>query len=150
LSFDKLDANKDFLYQFDYRRVYDELMTKWFKTETTVTKEILGNRFDIIETGLFSSKQVLSSEPQLSDSPTIAYPNPTTDGFFNLKVTLEKPSDIAIQLVNIQGFNIAQNTPNRLPAGTHSFPMYTGETKGIYLVNIQTDSRREILKVVRV
>jgi uncharacterized protein (DUF1501 family) len=150
LSFDKLDSNKDFLYQFDYRRVYDELMVKWFKTETAVAKEILGNRFDVIENGIFSNRQVLSNEPQSSLNQSIAYPNPTADGFFNLQINLTKPSEITIQVTDIQGLIIVQNLPNRLPAGVHHLPMHTGENKGLYLVDIQTNEKREVLKVMKI
>ena len=149
LSFDKLDKNKDFVYQFDYRRVYDELMTKWFKTESNVTKEILSGRFDLIEQGIFSTKQVLSNQSEPTISSINAYPNPTTDGFVNLKITLEKPSEISIQVSDIQGVNIQQNYPSRLPSGLHTLPLQVGNSSGIYFINVITNESKEVLKVVR-
>ena len=149
LSFDKVDKNKDFVYQFDYRRAYDELMTKWFKTESNVTKEILTGRFDIIEQGIFSTKQVLSNQSEPTISSINAYPNPTTDGFVNLKITIEKPSEISIQVSDIQGVNISQNYPSRLPSGVNSIPLRVGNASGVYLINVITNESREVLKVVR-
>ena len=149
LSFDKLDKNKDFFYQFDYRRVYDELMTKWFKTESNVTKEILSGRFDLVEQGIFSVKQVLSNQFEPSISSINAYPNPTTDDFVNLNITIEKPSEISIQVTDIRGVNIQQNYPFRLHMGMHKLPLRLGNTPGIYFINIITNESREILKVVK-
>ena len=149
LSFDKLDKNKDFFYQFDYRRVYDELMTKWFKTESNVTKEILSGRFDLVEQGIFSAKQVLSNQFEPSISSINAYPNPTTDDFVNLNITIEKPSEISIQVTDIRGVNIQQNYPFRLHMGMHKLPLRLGNTPGIYFINIITNESREILKVVK-
>jgi hypothetical protein len=149
LSFDKLNANKDFVYQFDYRRVYDELMTKWFKTNDTTTKEILTGRFDIIENGLFSTKQVLANQTEPLFEASVAFPNPSPDGLFNLKITLEKPSEIDIQVSDIQGIMVSQNYPSRLPAGVHTLPLRVGNTTGIYLVNFRTNERQEVLKVIR-
>jgi hypothetical protein len=149
LSFDKVDKNKDFVYQFDYRRVYDELMTKWFKTESNVTKEILAGRFDIVEKGIFSTKQVLSNQNEPIISLTNAYPNPTTDGIVNLKISIEKPSEISIQVSDIQGVNVQQNYPSRLPAGVHTIPLRTGNASGVYLINVITNESREILKVMK-
>jgi hypothetical protein len=149
LSFDKLDKNKDFVYQFDYRRVYDELMTKWFKTESNVTKEILTGRFDLVEQGIFSAKQVLSNQSEPTVSSIIAYPNPTTDGFVNLKITLEKPSEISIQISDIQSINIQQNYPSHLPAGVHTLPLQVGNASGIYFINVITNESKEVLKVMK-
>jgi hypothetical protein len=149
LSFDKLDKNKDFVYQFDYRRVYDELMTKWFKTDATVTKEILTGRFDLIEQGIFSTKQVLANQSEPSISSISAYPNPTTDGFVNLKITIEKPSEISIQVTDIQGVNFQQNYPSRLPSGIHTLPLQMGNASGIYLINVITNESKEVLKVIK-
>jgi uncharacterized protein (DUF1501 family) len=149
LSFDKLDKNKDFVYQFDYRRVYDELMTKWFKTDSNVTKEILTGRFDLVEQGIFSAKQVLSNQSEPTISSINAYPNPTTDGFINLKITVEKTSEISIQITDIQGVNIQQNYPSRLPTGIHSIPLQVGNASGIYFINVVTNESKEVLKVVK-
>ncbi len=149
LSFDKLNANKDFVYQFDYRRIYDELMTKWFKTNDATTKEILAGRFDIIENGLFSAKQVLANQIEPTNSPMVAFPNPTADGLFNLKINLEKPSEIDIQVSDIQGIMILQKYPSRLPAGVHTLPLRVGDVPGMYLVNVRSSERQEVLKVVR-
>ena len=149
LSFDKVDKNKDFVYQFDYRRVYDELMTKWFKTEANVTKEILSGRFDVVEKGIFSTKQVLSNQSEPNFNPIIAYPNPTIDGLINLKISINKPSDIFIQVTDIQGLNIPQNYASRLPAGTHTLPLRVGNASGVYLVDVITNESKETLKVMR-
>ena len=149
LNFDKLDKNKDFIYQFDYRRVYDELMTKWFKVDSAVTKEILSGRFDMIDTGIFSTKQVLGNQSEPTVSSIIAYPNPTTDGFVNLKISIDKPSEISIQVSDIQGVNLRQDYPSRLPAGVHTLPLRMGNSSGIYFINVVTNQSRESLKIMR-
>jgi hypothetical protein len=144
-----LNANKDFIYQFDYRRIYDELMTKWFKTNDATTKEILTGRFDIIETGLFSAKQVLANQTEPIFEASVAFPNPTLDGSFTLKINLEKPSEIDIQVSDIQGIIVSQKYPSRLPAGVHTLPLRVGDVPGMYLVNMRSNERQEVLKVVR-
>lgn len=149
LNFDKVDKNKDFIYQFDYRRVYDELMTKWFKTESNVTKEILSGRFDVIEQGIFSTKQVLSSQAEPSITSTIAYPNPTINGLINLEIATKKPSEISIQVTDVQGVSIQQNYPSRLPAGVHTLPLRVGNSSGIYFIHVINDELNEVLKVMR-
>jgi hypothetical protein len=124
-------------------------MTKWFKTESNVTKEILTGRFDIIEKGIFSAKQVLSNQNEPIFSSIVAYPNPIINELFNLEVTLEKPSEISIQVSDIRGVNIQQNYPLRLPTGMHTLPLQVGNASGIYFINVITNESKDVLKVVR-
>ncbi len=149
LSFDNLNSNKDFAYQFDYRRIYDEIMTKWFKTDASITKEILAGRFDIVENGIFSAKQILANQSEPIISLTTVYPNPTADGFVNLKISIEKPSEISIQVSDIQGINFQQDYPSRLSAGVYTLPLRMGDSSGIYFINVVTNESKEVLKVVR-
>jgi uncharacterized protein (DUF1501 family) len=148
LSFDKLDSNKDFQYQFDYRRLYDELMSKWFKADAKTTQEILSARFDLIENGVFSTKQPLSLAQEPTNFLSIS-PSPTTESKVLLRLVADKTSDLLIQTTDIQGRIVWQEQPLKIAAGEHTLPVRIGENTGTYLVNVSVNGQQQVLKVMK-
>jgi uncharacterized protein (DUF1501 family) len=152
LSFKNLDANKDFVYQFDYRQVYDELMVKWLNTSGATAGSILAGRFPEIEKGLlFGAKQtaVLSNEPKIIFESAI-YPNPTTDGQVNLKFILAKPSEVTANEVVADGRSRQLMPIINLPAGRHDIPLFIQSQKGIFFVQLIINGQMVSLKGVKV
>jgi uncharacterized protein (DUF1501 family) len=149
LSFDKLDSNKDFLYQFDYRRLYDELLIKWFKSTEATTNEILAGRFPLVETGVFSNKQVLATENEPVVLLANVFPNPSTDGFVNVQIKLEQKAVVNIQQSDIQGRISELMASNLLPAGVHTIPLTLQGNAGMYFLQIGINDKMEVKKVVK-
>ncbi len=152
LSFKNLDTNKDFIYQFDYRQVYDELMVKWLNTSGTTAGSILAGRFPEIEKGLlFGEKQstVLANEPKIVFESAI-YPNPTTDGQVNLKFTLTKPSEVTANEVIADGRGRQLMPIINLPAGKHDIPLFIQSPKGVFFVKLIINGQMVSLKGVKV
>ncbi len=148
-SFNKLDENKDFIYQFDYRQVYDEIMIKWLKAGESTTKSILAGRFNEIENGLLFVQKPLANEPISQDTESKIYPNPTSDGQITLKFNLKKPSEVAVNQIDTLG-RVTQLMPN-IPflAGSHEVPLFVSVPKGNYFLQLLVDGNLTTIKGLR-
>lgn len=150
LSFDSLNTNKDFVYQYDYRQVYDEIMTKWFGADATTTKDILAGRHAQIEDGLLMfNKNALSVEPNIQKTSNV-FPNPTSDGLVNLNLFLEKPSSVAVSLVDVMGKQNELMPKIFLPEGTHQIPLNLEITNNMCFVRVLVNDKIEVHKVLKV
>jgi len=147
LSFDSLDTNRDFKHQFDYRRVYDEVLQVWFGASPEVVRNVLGQRFDLIESGLLRrSGEVLGvEEPALS---LTAFPNPTPDGALTLRLLLVAPSSVRIRQTDLQGREFGILFAGNLSVGPQVLPLRLRGGAGVWLLQVEADGRSETLRVV--
>lgn len=148
LSFDSLNTNKDFVHQFDYRQVYDEIMTKWFSADTNLTKEILSGRFNQIESGLISFKNALSNEP-IIEKNTSVFPNPTTDGNITLQLWLEKPTAVNLEFIDMLGKTTKIIEKQSYAAGNHQIPLSIQMNSNFGFLKIYLNERVETHKIFK-
>ncbi len=148
LSFDRLDANLDFRHQFDYRRVYDEVLRYWFGTAPATVADVLNGRFELIENGLLRhpGEVTATAEPAV---PVGVSPNPTPDGAVTVRLSLELPAQVSIRQVNALGRDAELFRETPLPAGNHQLPVRLLGGAGVSTLLVQTGQERVALKVVR-
>jgi uncharacterized protein (DUF1501 family) len=150
-SFDKLDSNKDFIHQFDYRQVYDELMIKWFNTGENTAQSILSGRFPLVEGGLlFGEKQKpLANEPTFNHESKL-FPTPTSDGLVNIKFRLNKPSEVSVNEITSDGRSRQIMPFINLPAGEHDIPLLISVPKGIYFAQLIINGKAQNIKGMKI
>jgi uncharacterized protein (DUF1501 family) len=148
LDFSNLDSNQDFKYQYDYRAVYDEVLTKWLPSNNNTSTAILGQKFPYIEGGLIrgGGAQLTLSVPEKIKS--IAFPNPSIDGYIQLKIQLSVHAELSIAQYTPNGrsFELIDKIP--FPAGTHEVPMQLIGGPGVYVIQIIKNTEKETLKVI--
>jgi uncharacterized protein (DUF1501 family) len=147
-DFTNLDSNQDFKFQYDYRAIYDEVLTKWLPSNANTSKAILGQKFPYVEGGLIrgGGAQIALSVPEKVKS--VAYPNPTTDGYLTFKFQLNTNSEISIAQYSPAGrnFDLLKEIP--FPAGTHEIPVQLIGGPGIYVIQMLKNAEKETLKVI--
>jgi hypothetical protein len=146
-NFDNLDKNGDFKYAIDFRSVYDEVLSNWFGADDTSIKGIFGSRFAKVGSGLFTkaSYVVLGSEPTFI---TTAGPNPTHNGWIELKVKINAGEKLLVEQTDALGRSNILIPHVPLPAGVHKLPVQLRGGKGMYLLKVMHGKEHATLKVI--
>jgi uncharacterized protein (DUF1501 family) len=120
-----LNDNGDLQYQYDYRRVYANVLQSWFGATEAETTGILGER--IAPLGVVKSRTTTGvfEENLRSTTALSAYPNPTT-GASTLRFTLRTAGQVDIALFGTEGRVVANVWSGRLEAGEHILPVNVG------------------------
>lgn len=147
-DFNKLNANKDFEHQYDFRSVYDEVLSKWFGASDKSVKEILGKRYTHIEDGLLTSKSKVVLANEVSPKSNF-YPNPTSDGWITLKIVSDGISPISIMQSNMVGRRIQIMPALILPAGIQKVPLQIKGGTGTYILEIHQGNKIITHKILR-
>jgi hypothetical protein len=146
-DFNNLDKNKDFIHQYDYRSIYDEVLSKWLGSSTPTTIQILGKRFDSIETGILAKRSsvLLYNQPE---KPSSIYPNPTIDGRLILNTCIERNELFSLNQVDDLGrkYPILQNI--QIGNGQIEFPVQLFGKSGVHTLEVLKGDKKETLRVV--
>ena len=148
-DFSDLDKNKDFNHQYDYRAVYDEVLSKWLPSSSNTASQILGKKYahingsGILRTG---GTQLLLSVPEPRTS--LAYPNPALQGTLNLKFQLARAGEVSLAQNSTTGrrFSLMQNIP--FPTGMHDIPVQLIGGPGVHILELLKNGQRETFKVI--
>jgi uncharacterized protein (DUF1501 family) len=147
-DFNNLDTNQDFKFQYDYRAVYDEVLTKWLPSNNNTSTAILGQKFPYIEGGLIrgGGAQLALSVPEKIKS--VVFPNPSTDGYLTLKFHLNNNSEVSItqHTSNGRSFELIRDIP--FPVGSHEIPLQLIGGPGVYIIQMLKNQERESIKVI--
>lgn len=111
-DFNSLDKNKDFVFQYDYRSVYDEVLSKWLGSSETITSQILNKRFEAIEGGILARRSSVLLATETPIEPVV-YPNPTVDGSIKIQIQFDQNTFISVNQINASGrkIRILENIP---------------------------------------
>ncbi len=148
-DFSNLDKNRDFIYQYDYRSVYDEVIRKWYGKSEAVTQTLLNGRFPEIEKGLLFRQRILNNEPQKAKIEVSIGPNPAIGGICELKFELKAPSLLTASQADMFGRTVPIIPGVPLPAGKHKIPLRISGPSGNYIINLQTKEFSQSLKVIK-
>jgi hypothetical protein len=148
LDFSSLDKNKDFKYQFDYRSIYDELLSNWLPSQNGLSNKILGKKFDYVGGGLLEttlSKTVLSTPKPLK---SVVFPNPAVGGVTNLRFQTTEPSLVSLNQINPKGFKIPILRDLRFEAEVNEIPVQLHGGPGLHFIELIKNSEREVIRVI--
>jgi len=99
----------------------------------------------------YTGQQIMSSIVR-SNCSTVndisLYPNPTS-GFSAVNITLEKSTNITLQVVDAKG-SVVQQKQVLLPSGSNTLPVnLAGYPDGVYTINVNYNQERKSLKLIK-
>jgi uncharacterized protein (DUF1501 family) len=146
-DFNNLDKNRDFIHQYDYRAVYDEVLSKWLGSDPSTTSQILNKRFENIEGGILAKRSsiLLSNEKKI---PSTIYPNPTVDGRVFLKTNLELHEQLSLNQVDSLGRKFPILKSINLGNGQIELPIQLVGKQGVHILEVQKGKKMETIRVV--
>ncbi len=148
-EFTDLDKNQDFKHQFDYRAIYDEVLTKWLPSSSATAAQILGKKYDHINTtGILRTGGTQIALSTLVEQKTIAFPNPCIDGILNIKFQMTAAGEVSLSQISNMGRKYAVMRGIPFPAGTHEVPLQLMGGPGVYMIELIKNQKRETLRVV--
>ncbi len=146
-----LDENGDVPKQIDYRRVYMDVLTKWFGLAAVDAKAVLQLPSDDITVeplGVIKTQRGINSTPAQASSMVLSnYPNPFATTTM-LQLSLDNASDVSIEISNIAGQHLGAILQRRLAAGLHQIPFdpmqITGRplASGTYICTVSAGTER--------
>jgi hypothetical protein len=118
-----LDENGDLPKQIDYRRVYLDVLSKWFGLSLVDAKAVLQLPPDDITVeplGVIKPQAGIENwkAGQPSSIGLANFPNPFT-ATTTLQLTLATTNDVTIDISNVAGQHLGRMTEQRLAAGLH-------------------------------
>ena len=99
----------------------------------------------------YTGQQIMSSIVR-SNCSTVndisLYPNPTS-GFSAVNITLERSTNITLQVVDAKG-SVVQQKQVLLPSGSNTLPLnLAGYPDGVYTINVNYNQERKSLKLIK-
>lgn len=146
-DFNNLDKNKDFVYQYDYRSVYDEILSKWLGSDGDTTKQLLGKRFDNVEGGILAKRSSILLSNELKTTSSI-YPNPTTDGSLTLKTFLSSDEHLSVNQIDNLGRKLPILQNIKVGSGQIEIPLQLFGKSGVHILEVLKGNQQETLRVV--
>lgn len=128
-----LNSNGDLRYQYDFRRVYADVLETWFGGSPEDTEEILEDRF--LPLGILE-KPVSVREAFEGRTPVAVdvYPNPTTNSA-TLRWKQEVPASVTVELYGMDGRFRSRLYRGDVQPGLITIPVDVS-TSGSYLCNV--------------
>jgi uncharacterized protein (DUF1501 family) len=151
------DDKKNLVYQYDYRKVYSELLITWFGTSKTDVRLNLEKNFKLIEDGILKSTVKTDDLPEdiyslLSDGETHSFevfPNPMRNEGF-LKANLAFPAFVVIEQYDISGKYLGELVQHGFStAGLHEIPINLNGDAGLYILKIQVNNQSYSKRVMK-
>jgi uncharacterized protein (DUF1501 family) len=144
-NLEDLDGNDDLRYQYDFRRVYADVLETWFGATPEMTEQIFGER--ILPLGVLQSPVSVGEEPQrtINGFTVKAAPNPSTSTM-TLSWELKEDSQVTIDLYSSEGRFVERVHAARMNAGPVSVPV-SAQASGAYECVVRVNGRRSIVPV---
>lgn len=142
-DFDLTDSSGDFIYNFDYRQIYSEILEHWFNVPKDDVTQLLGGRFiplPILRSSVNVDVPTRPSEFELLQN----YPNPfSTLSGTTIPFSLAAASAVELVLIGMDGRTITTLakgvfsegkhlipfTEDRIPAGRYFYQLRVGEQR---------------------
>ena len=145
-----LDENGDIAFQIDYRRVYLDILTKWFGMTLADARVVLNDTNGVINP-LGTIKSQSGVDGWKADQPSgvavTNYPNPFTSST-TFELNLTSTADVVMDISNVAGERIARLVERRLEAGVHKIQFdprsVSGRAlpSGVYLCSVMAGTQR--------
>ncbi|MCS6808618.1 MAG: DUF1501 domain-containing protein [Bacteroidota bacterium] len=132
-----LNNNGDLQYQYDYRRVYANVLQAWFGASEQETRAILGER--IAPLGVIQARATHVYDAfvrQAHGQPVSITPNPSR-GTSVVQFELRSSAHVDVALFSTEGRLYQQVWNAVLPAGVHALPCNIAHT-GSYICVVRT------------
>lgn len=135
-----LNANGDLVYQFDYRRIYAEVMQTWFGASEADTEAILGEKIIPLPILQTNSTSVDTPVVRNADLGMRIAPNPSR-GESVLSFELVQPARVELEVYSPRGTMVASLYSGVLGMGYHTMPVAFPHSGAYYCV-LKANGRR--------
>jgi uncharacterized protein (DUF1501 family) len=142
-----LDSNGDLKFKNDFRQVYASVLRDHLGVDAATTQTILGRDFETLP--IFRQTPALEvTEGMVALGQNT--PNPFVDTT-EIQFALKQPGYIRLTVYDLQGREVSILREGRFETGNYSVPVSSsGLTSGHYLYSLQTDSGRQVKRMVKV
>jgi uncharacterized protein (DUF1501 family) len=139
-----LDANGDQRFQYDFRRVYADVIETWFGGDPADTEELFGER--ILPLGVLQNPVSVNDAYQGKENVSIsAWPNPTAESF-TLGWLQTVPGSVDVELWTTEGRYVRRLHRGWFDPGRVELPLRI-EMSGSYLCSVTVNGRRSTVPV---
>lgn len=138
------DSNGDLRYQYDFRRVYTDVIERWFGGTSEDTEAVFGER--VLPLGVI--KEAVSVDDVYQGRLPIdvsVFPNPSA-GSATLEWQQPVPASVIVDLYGIEGRFVERLYEGAVPAGSVRLPV-TPTKSGSYLCNVIVNGVRNTVNV---
>lgn len=141
-----LDGNGDVRYQYDFRRVYADVMETWFGGTAADTEAIFGER--VLPLGVLTNP-VSVQDAYAGNVPVNisvrAYPNPTAS-MATLEWQQSVPASVSVELYSTEGRYVERVFSGSVDAGTVRMPI-KATASGVYECVVTVNGLRNVVPV---
>lgn len=141
---DNLDANGDQRFQYDFRRVYADVIETWFGGDPADTEDLFGER--ILPLGVLQTP-VSVDDAYGGTQPVVvkAWPQPST-GAVTLQWQQLVPASVVIELWTSQGRFVERLHRGWFDPGEITLPIRVAQS-GVYMCTVTVNGRRTTVPI---
>ncbi len=142
-----LDSNGDLKFKNDFRQVYASVLRDHMGVDAATTQTILGRDFETLP--IFRQAPAIEvTEGAIALGQNT--PNPFAD-ITEIQFALKQAGNARLTVYDMQGREVMVLRDSRFDIGNYSVPVSgSGLTAGQYLYSLQTDSGRQVKRMVKV
>lgn len=129
-----LNSNGDLRYQWDFRRVYADIIENWFGGTPEDTEAVLEEK--ILPLGVLQrSTSVRDYLRRPGASEIKVTPNPATNAT-TLEWQQQNPATVTVELYGADGRFVQHITKTRVDTGVVHIPVHSIQSNGVYICNV--------------
>jgi uncharacterized protein (DUF1501 family) len=136
----ELNSNNDVKYQYDYRKVYADVLQTWFGASKEETRSLLNDPALVALPVLQSPVLGVEDMPDFPAQELLITPNPTS-GKIEISFELAKQCEIEISMTDILGKTTEVLFNGILEIGLQRIPMELTSPSGSYICHVKIGGR---------
>ncbi|MEZ4903171.1 MAG: DUF1501 domain-containing protein [Spirosomataceae bacterium] len=143
-----LDSNGDIKFEFDFRQIYSTILQDHLGVETSVTKNIMGDKdFTTLPIFKYAASTIVASNQEFSFELNAANPFTT---YTSVVYSLKKSMGVKIAMYDMTGRELSVLRQGTIAAGTYS-EIIEGErfVPGYYLCAMQCDAGQKVIRLIK-
>ena len=142
---ENLNENGDLVYQYDYRRVYAEILQTWFGGTPEDVEAVLQQR--ILPLSILNPPTSLQLDTAAAFVQHFRVLPQPSNGPFTVELHLRHPATVDIAIYSLLGRYVTTITHAALPAGIHRFQGFL-QHSGEYICVCRLNNRRNLTKTL--
>ncbi len=143
----ELNNNNDVKYQYDYRRVYADVLETWFGASKEETRSLLKDESIVALPVLQSPITGVKDMPEFPAQELLITPN-VTSGKTEISFELKKQSKVEISIVDITGKTSESIFTGILEAGSQRIPAELNSPSGSYICTVTIGGRHLVGNII--
>jgi len=142
---ENLNENGDLVYQYDYRRVYAEILQTWFGGTPEDVEAVLQQR--ILPLSILNPPTSLQLDTTVASVQQLRVLPQPSNGPFTVELHLRHPATVDIAIYSVLGRYVTTVAHAALPAGIHRFQGFL-QHSGEYICVCRLNNQRNLTKTI--